>query len=210
MNPHRSIANSLAVMLTLGLAQPILCQTPMNFGLHTGLDTRSVGTSMQGESVPPTGVGFQQQAGRKDPFVAGLLSLLIPGVGSYYAGHNGHGTRHLLIFGVGLATYSVGTIMWTEDCLFDFDRDCQGGAAGSLIVVGSVVVLVNSIWGIVTAVGDANAHNQVGVTGTASVRLFGGVYVEPTIHVFSPPGPRSGADSRAGPRVGLQLLRWGF
>lgn len=40
----------------------------------------------------------QRAAGEKSSVLAGVLSWLVfPGIGSYYAGNSGHGTRHVLV-----------------------------------------------------------------------------------------------------------------
>lgn len=87
----------------------------------------------------------------KSAYVAGLLSFLLPGAGSFYAGNSAHGWTHMLIevgtFGAGLA---VG-------------RTCNGElGCGVEVLTGVGAVLIgNQIWSIVTAVKDVSAtHNR--------------------------------------------------
>lgn len=94
---------------------------------------------------------LRADSGGKSAFVAGMLSFLLPGAGSFYAGNSVHGWTHMLIevgtFGAGLA---VG-------------RTCNGElgcGVGVLTGVGAVLI-GNQIWSIVTAVKDASStHNR--------------------------------------------------
>lgn len=81
----------------------------------------------------------------KSPVAAGLLSFLIPGVGSFYAGNSNHGFAHLGI-ALGAAVISF------AECGQGHDAPC-GGASGA----GALISLVNWPWSIVTAVRDARA-----------------------------------------------------
>ena len=83
---------------------------------------------------------------RKSPVLAGALSLLLPGIGSFYAGNPEHGARHLLIT-VGLVV-GMGVACSIKD-------PCGDAPAGILIVS-----FANTVWSVVTAVGDANRSNR--------------------------------------------------
>lgn len=87
----------------------------------------------------------------KSAYVAGLLSFLLPGVGSFYAGNSAHGWTHMLIevgtFGAGL------TVAHT----------CNGelGCGIEVLTGVGVVLIANQIWSIVTAVRDvSSARNR--------------------------------------------------
>ncbi len=84
----------------------------------------------------------------KSPVAAGLLSLVIPGVGSFYAGHSTHGFAHLGVH-MGAALISMAS------CGQGKDSPC-GGASDAAILVA----LVNWPWSIVTAVRDARASGD--------------------------------------------------
>lgn len=81
----------------------------------------------------------------KSPLAAGLLSFLIPGVGSFYAGNSNHGFAHLSI-ALGAAFISL------AQCGQGHDAPC-GGASDA----AALISLVNWPWSIVTAVRDARA-----------------------------------------------------
>lgn len=87
------------------------------------------------------------ESGQKDAVVAGILSFLVPGAGSFYAGNATHGWTHMLIevgtFGAGLAVA----------------RSCNGElGCGIEVLTGVGVVLIgNQIWSVITAVSDAHA-----------------------------------------------------
>jgi len=85
--------------------------------------------------------------GEKDPLIAGLLSLILPGAGSFYAGNTPHGVRHVVIE---VASYAV---------LFGA---CNPGSTstnncGAALGLSYVALLGNTAWAIVTAVNDAHA-----------------------------------------------------
>ena len=111
--------------------------------------------------VPATFTSFASDAmpqdGTKSPALAGVLSWLIfPGVGSYYAGNSGHGTRHVVI-GVGtLAVTVVGLVQASDDIVAGVVDE----GSFTLAAIGLTAYFVNSIWSIVVAVGDASAHNR--------------------------------------------------
>lgn len=91
----------------------------------------------------------------KDPLIAGLLSWVIPGVGSFYAGNNTHGWTHLII---DVASYGV-----------IIGGATATGSTGTVAMgVGFVSLFVNDIWSIFTAVSDAQAtRRSSGRTGSS-------------------------------------------
>ncbi len=134
------------------------------------------------------------KASSKSPAVAGILSwLLFPGVGSYYAGNSGHGTRHVLL-AVGSIAAIVAGVAQTGD-YGDYT------SAGSALILGGVVAYVaNDIWGILTAIHDAERHNEA--AGLSSV-------VKPELRVLTAAGPKA-VWSPAPLRLGLQVVRLSF
>ncbi len=83
--------------------------------------------------------------GTKSPVAAGVLSLFMPGVGSFYAGNARHGFVH---FGIALGSMFIAM----ASCGQGHDSPC-GGASDAAVLVN----LVNWPWSIVTAVRDARA-----------------------------------------------------
>ena len=88
--------------------------------------------------------------GEKSAYVAGLLSFLLPGTGSFYAGNSTHGWTHLLIEG---GAFAAGFLV---------AQKCNGElGCGIEVITGVGVVLIgNQIWSIVTAVSDAHATKR--------------------------------------------------
>lgn len=130
-----------------------------------------------------------EPADRKDPTTAGWLSFAWPGVGSYYAGANGHGTIHLAVSLVSLYGVVVGA---SNRCVVTRFDSCSSGSGQSNAIVGAslVVGLTNAVWSIFTAAADARDHND----GDAPA-----IHVATELH-FDP-------TSRS---VGVQLLTWRF
>jgi len=102
-------------------------------------------------------VGPPATLSRKSPTLAGILSWLVwPGVGSYYAGNSGHGTRHLLIQVAAVGAAIPLLVTCDNDGFCDFEHDAVRLSA----VIGlGAIALGNSIWSILTAVNDAEARN---------------------------------------------------
>lgn len=84
----------------------------------------------------------------KSPVAAGLLSALMPGVGSFYAGNSRHGFVHL---GIALGAGAVSFMQ----CGLGNDAPC-----GGISNVATLVQLVNWPWSIVNAVRDARASGN--------------------------------------------------
>lgn len=107
-----------------------------------------------GEMVPagapratPTALEQRAPDDREQPsaVAAGVLSGIVPGVGSYYAGNAAHGTAHLT---VALASGLVSLVV----CGQGHDAPC-----GGMSNAAALVSIVNWGWSIVTAVHDARA-----------------------------------------------------
>ena len=93
----------------------------------------------------------------KSPVLAGGLSLVLPlvlvnGVGSYYAGNAGHGTRHLLIGFGSLGVMIAGLTTCGEEL-----SNCS---AEGVIAIGAVAYLGNWLWGTITAALDSGEYNR--------------------------------------------------
>ena len=129
------------------------------------------------------------QQGTKSPVLAGVLSWILPGLGSYYAGNSGHGTRHLAIEGVALGVTIWGLAESVDD-IISGETDVHPA-----LWVGVGALVVNGIWSIVVAVNDANATNA----GMASLLRPG---ISPLL--VSSPAVRDLAP-QANHRVGLQV-----
>ena len=148
-----------------------------------------------GAGTPPF---VQQAVGRKSPALAGVLSWLIPGTGSFYAGNSGHGTRHLVLGVITIGGVFAGLSSACEDGVCDADD--SGIAIAAVSLLGAAV---NGIWGIITAVGDAHEHND----GLAANAL----QIAPSLRVLTsraPAGPSGPIANRS--RVGLSVLRLSF
>jgi len=135
----------------------------------------------------------EHSAARKEPLVAGLLSWILPGVGSFYAGNSGHGVRHLLISAGAVTAVVVGA------SAFD-DNDEDATLSGVLIVGGLTLAVTNAVWGIITAVNDAHAANRV--AGVAR-------YLDPGL-VRLVPSTSLVAGFDVAPRMGVRLVEFGF
>jgi len=106
---------------------------------------------------------------------AGLLSYLFPGAGSLYAGNGRHALVHAAI---GVASFvAMGSAL---------DDRCPDGRCSASTQVrgmgGLLVFSANSVWSIVTAVRDVNAHNA-----TLAMRR-----ARDSIALLSPPPERPG------------------
>lgn len=144
--------------------------------------------------LAPDATAVVQQRGEKSPWLAGLLSFFLPyGTGSFYAGNNSHGIRHLVIGGATAIGMGVSLL---EACIDEFrtcDTDGTAYAIGGVFALG---YLANWVWGTITAVSDANAYNR-GSTGAS---------LQPGILVLEPAPGAVGA----APAVGLRIGRISF
>lgn len=144
----------------------------------------------------------------RSPALAGALSFLVPGVGSFYAGNVRHGVRHVVLAAGGLALMAAGFSESFGHCLFQ-SSSCHSHGDG-LIGLGLAISVVNWGWSIVTGVRDAKARDRRSAPGrSASLRLLRGVYLAPALALpararWPSPGHSSG---RA---VGLRLIQLRF
>ena len=104
-------------------------------------------------SIAPVATCFaQQDTTGRSAVAAGLLSYLLPGTGSLYAGNGRHALVH--------AAIDIGSIVAFASAVTD---KCPAGRCSTSTQVrgfgGLIVFSANSVWSIVTAVQDANAHN---------------------------------------------------
>ncbi len=181
-----------------GLAQGSL--VPVGFHSNT--------VSPVGELLGRTEMWFVRSEGNpfaqagtstKSPALAAGLSLVLPlvavnGIGSYYAGNSGHGTRHLLI---GFASFGV-MVAGLSSCGEGF-LDCSAEWA---IALGAGAYLANWVWGAVTAGLDAGTHNRrQSETRAASFELRFEVLTASTLSTSAAPERH---------RLGLQLVRLAF
>jgi hypothetical protein len=140
---------------------------------------------------------------RKDPLTAGLLSWLLPGVGSLYAGNSRHGVRHLVIEAGALVVTVIGAAQAVESV------DCSGyycttdSGSWTLYLIGLGGMVGNSVWSIFTAVGDANTHNRAVAPGARQPgRVVGSLYIDPQIRVLGSQAAGTGTRTSFGFQVG--------
>ncbi len=115
-------------------------------------------TSMEAGAIfatPAPAVGEE-----KSPFIAGTLSLLFPGAGSFYAGNARHGWIHVGV----TAAAAVTVLASSQSC----KRNCPNEVGATLL--GFAAFAVNEVWSIVTAVNDANASNRRLGTGAPDAK----------------------------------------
>ncbi|MDH3291996.1 MAG: hypothetical protein OEQ75_13390 [Gemmatimonadota bacterium] len=140
--------------------------------------------------LPLDATAVVQQRSEKSPWLAGILSFFLPyGTGSFYAGNNSHGIRHLVIGGATAIGMGVSLL---EACIDGFrvcDKDGSAYAIGGVFALG---YLANWVWGTITAVSDANAYNR-GSTGAS---------LQPGILVLEPAPGAVGVSAAVGLRIG--------
>jgi hypothetical protein len=96
------------------------------------------------------GLGLQAPAVKqKNPTLAGLLSFVVPGLGSFYAGNPKAGAFHLVVHALSYALI-VGAAIDCEN------HPCEMSAATG---AGVLVMLANDVVSIFKAAGDAHAYN---------------------------------------------------
>lgn len=118
-------------------------------------------------AVPGAPGAPQEVQGKKSPALAAILSWLVwPGVGSYYAGNSGHGTRHAIVGAAAAAGVIVLVATCDSDGFCDFDHDAVRLSAA---IGFGAVWLGNSIWSIITAVDDAERRNASLSVGPVSI-----------------------------------------
>jgi hypothetical protein len=97
----------------------------------------------------------QSSVDQKSIDLAGGLSFFLPGVGSFYADHSGHGVRHAVIGGIALFGIVAGV---TSACQNNIA--CDGHERGyELAIISSIAFGVNAFWGAAAAVSDARRFN---------------------------------------------------
>jgi hypothetical protein len=90
----------------------------------------------------------------KSPELAGTLSWLLPGAGSFYAGNVGHGFRHLVAVPLVLGA-TVMTYRWA-----DTGSGELGSTQAVVLLSGALLLAGNTLWSVKTAVADAKAYNR--------------------------------------------------
>lgn len=137
----------------------------------------------------PQGLTAQEEPPSRSPSAAGLMSFVVPGTGSFYAGNTGHGARHVVLGG--------GTLVLALARASDCDLGILGGTSDTEgCVVSGIAALVfigNWLWSVSTAVGDAKEFNQR--------QRKAGLEVEPRLVAL---------ETTRGTAVGLELLRFAF
>jgi hypothetical protein len=144
----------------------------------------------------------QQAASRKEPVLAGVLSWIIPGVGSFYAGNSKHGAIHLGIHVVSFIVMIAGAAAAVETIDYTTGEVSEGGIG--LYLVGLLALFVNDIWSIFTAVGDANKANA-GSSGGGG-RVVGELQLAPELRGVGSTISMTEAGVN-GKRLGLQLIK---
>lgn len=153
--------------------------------LATAPEVSGQETSLAFETPPVTSA--LPVPGERSPFLAGVLTIVFPGLGSFYAGNSGHGVRHGVI---GLVT-GVAYYASADDCIGDIFG--QNESSCGLFIVSSLAFLANTIWATVVAVDDTKAYNRSLQTA--------GLRVAPELVAV-----RSGGNTQ----LGLQLVSFGF
>jgi hypothetical protein len=140
--------------------------------------------------LPPDATAVVQQRGEKSPWLAGILSFFLPyGTGSFYAGNNSHGIRHLVIGGATAIGMGAGLLAACDDGFTLCNKDDAGYTVAGIFALG---YLANWVWGTITAVSDANAYNR-GSTGAS---------LQPGILVLEPAPGAVGVSPAVGLRIG--------
>lgn len=120
---------------------------PTREALRAGISPLAVG-DQAGMVVDPA-----DMPGRS-PVIAAVASAVVPGLGSFYAGHPRHGATHLVIHVlVGSYVFSNAT-----SCAFSWGGDTQCPNDDAL-GVATVAWLANWGWSVVSAIRDAQAFN---------------------------------------------------
>jgi hypothetical protein len=101
--------------------------------------------------APPadTGATVKERVSKRSPVLAGALSYLVPGTGSFYAGNNQHGVIHLAVHVIAIGMVASGF----NDC---FMSSCDS----TVLYQGLMLGTGNAIWSIVTGVLDAHERNK--------------------------------------------------
>jgi hypothetical protein len=138
ITPHASAQEFYAEAsnLTVGFTKNLLTKEP-----GTGLHARAFYI-------------LDSDANTKNPALAGVLSAVVPGLGSFYAGSTGHGIRHLAAVPLIIGVTTLGLKGANKD-------EGEAEAAELLILAGGIgLLLANSVWSVVSAVSDVNEYNH--------------------------------------------------
>lgn len=202
MRRRHAIIPCLLAVIGIAAAAPSPAQTLLRSGPKSANGPSSVRLAAGGRAASMT-FGPQGGPDSRSPLLASALSLLIlPGIGSYYAGNSGHGMRHLLIAGASGALALTGMLLWVDNVLDEcLEGDCRSSneAGVGVAVVGGVAYMINWVWPAATAAEDAMAFNREHSNGLAFARLVAGIRLEPTLDVSHEAGIRAGAGPRAEP-----------
>jgi hypothetical protein len=178
-----AILTVLAILLgaTPALAQPSMTPPsepmPLSAPLHPKSEKTARAYSVGGALLGPAliVIGESLDDGEGDDslsggliLVGGVIGLLGPSAGHWYAGKTFTGGMGLRV--LGLATSMVGAFMLI-DCSFDEDSRCNGNAPVLLMLGGAASYVIGTIWDVATADDAARAwnarHADVLVTPTA-------------------------------------------
>jgi hypothetical protein len=103
-----------------------------------------------------------QRLDRKNAVLAGSMSAILAGTGSYYAGDAVHGARHSSTQLVAVLFFTIGKTWEWRECFHVFEpEDPNCGSGGKVLYSAALAVgVVNGIWSVFTAVADARAYNE--------------------------------------------------
>lgn len=104
---------------------------------------------------------YSLSVNEKNPGLALLFSLLIPGGGQYY---NGETSKGVTMTGIGLGAIVLTTVAANE-------------GASELSAIGSLIALGNSIWSMIDAPISANRINRQNAIGLINLDLGNGNYL---------------------------------
>jgi hypothetical protein len=106
-------------------------------------------------SSAASAVSLSSASTTKNPAAAGAMSLIVPGLGSFYAGNARHGGVHLGVAAASLVVLVAGIGMSFSECPLLSDQPCNSSSGDFLASVGLISYVVNDVWSVVTAVHDA-------------------------------------------------------
>jgi hypothetical protein len=159
MSVRIAAAGQIRVVLrAAGLAVAVAVAAPMTVMAQRVSDAR-VAMSHAPSSVTPL---LASSSGSASPAAAGLMSLVIPGLGSFYAGYGRHGGTHLGIAAASLAVMVAGVAAALSECPILSDQPCNSSGGSALAAIGFVTYGVNDIVSVFTAINDANRKNAAG------------------------------------------------
>jgi hypothetical protein len=103
-----------------------------------------------------------QKLDRKNPVLAGALSLVVAGLGSRYAVNRQHAAAHLGVQMGALLLFTVGKTLEWRDCFRALEPEPPScGAEGEAIyMVSAGIAMLNGTMSIFNAVADAREYNE--------------------------------------------------